>query len=65
MNSFLQALFMTKKFNFMVIKAQDEGVVPSNQSLFQALVKLFGLLSLKNFEQRHEINPDFFKERVP
>jgi hypothetical protein len=45
MNSFMQALYMTKKFKSLVIKAQDEGIVPTNHPIFQALIKLFSELN--------------------
>lgn len=43
----MQSLFMTKKFKSLVIKAQDEGVVPANHPIFEALVQLFTQLNSK------------------
>lgn len=61
MNSFMQALFMTKKFKSQIIKAQDEGNVPQNSPLFESLVKLFSALSSKASNTTTDVNPVFFK----
>lgn len=65
MNSFMQALFMTKKFKSLVIKAQDEGIVPTNHPKFEVLVKLFSELNTKTNERKLEVNPIYFKLLTP
>jgi hypothetical protein len=52
MNSFMQALYMTKKFKTIVIKADDEGIAPTNHPIFKSLVRLFTELNSKIIEQK-------------
>lgn len=61
----MQALFMTKKFKSLVIKAQDEGVVSTNHPIFQSLMNLFGQLSSKTGDNRTDVNPVEFKKCIP
>lgn len=41
MNSFMQAMFMTKKFRSTVLDIRDEQSLPSSKTLFYALSNLF------------------------
>ena len=65
MNSYMQALFMTKKFRSLIIKARDESWAPSDKIQFQALVRLFSDLSIKGYQSKTEVNPLYFKESTP
>lgn len=65
MNSFTQALFMTKKFKSLIIKAQDQGIVPTDHPIFQSLVNLFSQLNSKTSDNRTQVNPAAFKQFIP
>jgi ubiquitin C-terminal hydrolase len=41
MNSFMQSLFMTKKFRSAILDIRDEKNLPSSKTLFYALINLF------------------------
>ena len=65
MNNYMQALFMTKKFRSLIIKARDESWAPSDKIQSQALIRLFSDLSIKGYQSKTEVNPLYFKESTP
>lgn len=40
-NSYMQALYMTKKFKALVIETRDEGSLPRGMNYFSTLIQLF------------------------
>jgi len=47
MNSFMQAMFMTKKFRSTILDIRDEQNIPYSKNIFYALSNLFTELSTK------------------
>ena len=65
-NSYMQALYMTKKFKALVIETRDEGSLPRGINYFSTLIQLFTELSTKKINSLEpEVDPLFFKEKVP
>jgi len=61
MNSFMQALFMTKKLRSTILDIRDEQSLPSSKTIFYALINLFTEMSTKSIGTDSEIIPDVFK----
>ncbi len=65
MSSFMQALFMTKKFNKLILEARDSGKISARLKQTQALISLFTELSKGNFSGEKEVDPIKFKQLTP
>jgi len=65
MNSFMQAMFMTKKFRSAILDIRDQLSISSNKNLFYALTNLFTELSTKTIGTDSEVIPELFKMEVP
>lgn len=51
MNSFMQALFMTKKFTTTILDIRDEAKLSSSKVLTYALINLFTEMTTKTFDR--------------
>ena len=51
MNSFMQALFMTKKFTTTILDIRDEAKLSSSKVLTYALINLFTEMTTKKFDR--------------
>jgi ubiquitin C-terminal hydrolase len=65
MNSFMQALFMTKKFKSTILDIRDDKNLSSNKEIAYALINLFTELSTKNIKSDNDIFPHLFKSLTP
>jgi ubiquitin C-terminal hydrolase len=57
MNSFMQAMFMTKKFRSTILDMRDEQSIPSSKTLFYALSNLFSEMLTKTIGIDSEVIP--------